>query len=65
MTGLSLSRVLRDFPDVTLDKVEYLANLGRSRRDGVRGIPTLVAGEQKLSGFLLTAGRMRKFLEAI
>ena len=47
MAGLSLSRLLRDFPDIKVKKVEYLANLGRSREEGVHSIPTFVSGEKK------------------
>ena len=65
MAGLSLSRLLHEFPDVTVKKVEYLANLGRSRAAGVRSIPTLVAGEKELSGFYLTKKRIHRFLESL
>lgn len=65
MAGLSLSRLLRDFPDITLKKVEYLANLGSSRKEGVRSIPTLVCGDKKVSGILLSKDRIRQFLESL
>jgi glutaredoxin len=65
MAGRSLSQLLDEFPDVTVEKVEYLANLGRSRRDGVRAIPTLVSGERRLSGFYLGKGSIRRFLESL
>jgi len=65
VAGLSLSRLLRDFPDVRVEKVEYLANLGRSRKAGVYQIPTLVAGEKRLSGIYLSKKKIRQFLEAV
>ena len=65
MTGLSLSRVLRDFPDVEVKKVEFLKNIGRSRKEGVRMIPTLVSGDNKLSGMDLGKKRIRHFLESL
>jgi len=65
MASRSLSQLLDEFPHINLEKVEYLANLGRSRRDGVRAIPTLVSGERQLSGFYLTRNRIRQFLESL
>ena len=65
MTGLSLSRVLRDFPDVEVNKVEFLKNMGRSRKAGVRTIPTLVSGGNKLSGIVLGKKSIRRFLESL
>ncbi len=63
--GLFLSRMLRDFPEIELEKVEYLANLGAARQEGVRSIPTLKAEDKELSGFILTPKRMRRFLESL
>lgn len=54
-----------DFPEVRVERVEYLTNLGRARDAGVRSIPTLVCGERKLSGIVLTKKSMRRFLEAL
>jgi len=65
MANRSLTQLLDEFPHITVEKVEYLANLGRSRRDGVRAIPTLVSGERRLTGFYLTRGRIREFLESL
>ncbi len=65
MAGLSLSRLLRDFPNITVRKVEYLANLGRSRKEGVRLIPALVSGDKKLSGVYLSKKKIRQFLESL
>ena len=65
MAGLSLSQLLPDFPEVTVTKVEYLTNLRQSRRDGVRQIPTLIAGDQRLGGFYLTKKGIREFLESL
>ena len=50
---------------MTLEKVEYLANMGRASKAGVWGIPTLVSGEQKLTGFYLTKKKIRQFLESV
>ena len=65
MAGLSLSKLLRDFPGIDLKKVEYLTNLRTARREGVKLIPTLKSGDKKLSGFLLSKNAMREFLESL
>jgi|TARA_B110000263_G_scaffold230221_1_gene224584 hypothetical protein len=65
VAGLSLKQLLPEFPNVVLEKVELLTNLGRARREGVPTIPTLVAGDQRLKGFYLTKNRIRRFLESL
>jgi len=65
LSGLWLSGLLEEFPDVQLEKVEYLTHLGQARREGVRGIPTLVAGEHRLTGVILTRAAIRRFLESL
>ncbi len=65
MAGLSLSQLLPEFPDVGLEKVEYLANLGSARRAGVKAIPTLVSEDRKLTGFYLTKKKIREFLASL
>ena len=65
MAGLSLLQLLPEFPDVGLEKVEYLANLGSSRAAGVKAIPTLVSGDRKLTGFYLTKKKIREFLASL
>jgi hypothetical protein len=65
VAGLSLSRLLRDFPDIKVEKVDYLANLGRSRKEGIRSIPTLVSGEKRLGGFYLSKKKIHQFLESL
>lgn len=63
--GLFLSGMLEDFPDIEVERVEYLANRSLAREAGVHSIPTLVAGEKSLSGFVLTRKRLRRFLETL
>ena len=65
MAGLSLSRLLGDFPDIKLEKVEYLANMGRATKEGVRLIPTLISGDKKLGGYYLTKKSIHRFLESL
>ena len=65
MAGVFLSQLRDEFPDIEIDKVEYLTNLGRSRDAGVSRIPALVYGSETLSGFLLTKNRLREFLGSL
>jgi hypothetical protein len=65
VAGLSLKQLLPEFPDVTIEKVELLTNLGRAWREGMPTIPALVAGDQRLKGFYLTKKSIRRFLESL
>ncbi len=65
MASRALARILDDFPDLKIDKVEFLSNRALAREAGVKTIPSLVYGENKLSGFVLTKGKIRGFLESL
>ena len=65
LAGRSLAKLLAEFPNVRLDKVELLTNRARARAAGVRQIPALVHGDTKLTGFYLTKSRIRRFLESL
>ena len=65
MASRALARILDDFPDVAIDKVEYLSNRSVARAARVNTIPSLVYGETTLSGAILTKGKIRSFLEAL
>ncbi len=39
--------------------------MGRARKAGVKRIPALVYGEKKVSGMILTKGKIRSFLESL
>ena len=65
MASRALARILDDFPDIKIDKVEYLSNRALAREAGIKTIPSLVYGENKLSGLVLTKGKIRSFLESL
>ena len=65
MAGLSLTRLLPDFPELEVDNVEVSASSRGLREKGIRRLPTLVCGEKKLTGFFLTQGRIRRFLRSL
>ena len=65
LVSRSLAALLPSYPGIRLERVEYLANLKRAGRDGVRMIPALVSGSESLAGFYLTRAGIRDFLEAV
>lgn len=65
LASLALNSLLRDYPHVTLERVEYLTNLSSARDAGVRTIPTLMSEGRTLSGFLLTKSSIRRFLDSL
>jgi predicted DsbA family dithiol-disulfide isomerase len=65
LSKLALGRVLRKYPEIKLTKIEFLTNIARARQDGVRSIPTLVAGKKSLGGVLLTPSAIERFIESL
>jgi len=64
LTSVFLRSLLADYPDVTIERVEFLRQSNKARAVGIRTIPTLVAGNERLTGFLITRGKLRRFLDA-
>lgn len=62
---LALAALLPGFPDVVVERVEVLTNRALTRDAGVRMTPALVSGDRRLSGFVLTKGAIRRFLESL
>ncbi len=65
LAKLWLASLKPDFPGIDVEKVEFLTHRAQAREAGVRAIPTLVAGDRQLSGFLLTRGAIRTFFESL
>ena len=65
MAGRAIKGLLKDFPDIQVNKVELLTNRKAAREDGVTGVPALVYGGRVLKGVLLTKGKIRSFFEEI
>lgn len=65
LAGRALASVLKDFPDIDVKKVGFIADRAVARAAGVNTIPTLVYGDKKLSGVLLSKGKIRRFLEQL
>lgn len=45
--------------------MSFVTQRDLAREAGVRSIPTLVYGDKKLTGALLTKGKIRRFLESL
>jgi hypothetical protein len=39
--------------------------MGQAHKAGVRLIPTLISGDQKLGGYYLTKNKIRRFLKSL
>jgi predicted DsbA family dithiol-disulfide isomerase len=65
ISGFALRRALKRHPDIEVTKVEFLTNLDRARKAGVRSIPTLVAEGRSLTGIILTPARIERFLKGV
>ncbi|NNF12306.1 MAG: hypothetical protein HKN72_03745 [Gemmatimonadetes bacterium] len=63
MASRSINELLPDYPEIQVERVEYLTNLKRARREGVRTIPTLVEEGGGLQGFYLTKARIRAYFD--
>lgn len=57
--------MVKDFPDIEVKKVGFIADRAVAREAGVNSIPTLVYGDKRLGGMLLTKGKIRHFLEQL
>ena len=56
---------MEEFPEFKVEKVEFLTNLGVARKAGVMRIPALVCGEKRVTGILLSKGKIRDFLMSL
>lgn len=65
IASLFLGSLLEHYPNVRIERIEYLWNGGAAREAGVRSIPTLTSGGRTLSGFLLTKSSIRRFLDTV
>ena len=64
LVGRELTKLQKKFPELQIEKVDILTNPGRTLKDGVRMIPTLKAGDKKLTGIYLTSAQVREFVTA-
>ncbi len=55
----------RNNDDITLEEVEIITNPLRALKDGVKFIPTISVGDQKISGIVLTKEKISRFLKKV
>ena len=65
MAKKALDELLTDVDDVQLEEVEIITNPLRALKDGVKFIPTLKSGDERLSGILLNQKKIKAFLERV
>lgn len=65
MASRALVRIMDDFPNISVHRVELLMNPARSLRAGVRSIPSLVSEDKTLKGMFLNEKKIRLFLESL
>ena len=58
---LMLKQVLKDFPDIQVERKELFSNMSEAKAAGARTIPALVAGDKVLRGSIFTPGKLREF----
>ena len=65
MAKKALDELLTEMDDVELEEVEIMTNPLRALKDGVKFIPTLISGDEKLSGILLNRDKIKTFLSKV
>lgn len=58
-----LNDVLKNHPEITLEKIEVTTNIKKTWRAGVRLFPALKIGDDVLSGALLSKEKIELFIE--
>lgn len=65
MAKKALDELLTDMDDIQLEEVEILSSPLRALKDGVKFIPTLQCGQERLSGILLSRDKIAAFIEKV
>ena len=55
----------RNDSNFSIEEVEIMTNPLRALKDGVKFIPTLASGDQKISGILLNKEKIAYFLDKV
>ncbi len=62
MVGRVLKKLQEEFPDLVIEEVDVVTHPLVSLRRGVKMIPTLIAGDKKLTGIILSEEKIRNFI---
>ncbi len=49
-TNRLITRLKQAYPEIEVEEIEVLRHPGRARRDGIRGIPTIIVGPHRIHG---------------
>lgn len=63
MADRALTKILKDYPDIKVEKIDIVTNPARAWNDGIRMIPALKSGNEILSGVLLNEDEIRTFVQ--
>ncbi len=63
LAGRELRRIAAEMPELAIEEVDILSHPRRAWQEGVRMIPTMKIGEQRLSGVLLTGEAIARFID--
>jgi hypothetical protein len=62
LVGRELTKLQKEFPDLIIEKIDILASPGKALQAGIKMIPTLQTGNDKLSGIFLGRDDIRNFV---
>lgn len=62
LVARELKRLRQEFPHLEIETIEVTTNIERVRKAKIKTVPTLLAGEARLTGILLTPAKIRHFL---
>jgi len=65
MARKALDELLIDRKDIEIEEVEIITSPLRALQDGIKIIPSLKYGDEKLSGILLSRSKIEQFLDRI
>lgn len=63
MVSRVLTKLQEEFPDLVVNKVDVITQPLVSLRHGIKMIPTLISGDKKLTGIILTENQIREFIQ--
>lgn len=62
LVSRELKKIQEEHPDLEVKEIDVVANPLKSWQDGIRMIPALIKGKQRLSGVFLSSKLIRDFL---
>ncbi len=63
MVSRVLNKIQQERDDLEIKKIDIMRHPRTTLKDGIKMIPTLQIGEERLSGFLLSEKYIREFID--